>query len=389
MIRLLYISDFSESFALKLLKGIVQYSRQGEQWEICRMPPSFIKAKGFSYVADWAKSWGANAVIGAFEFEEDIEIFQQKGILVVAQDYKKLFKIAPNITGDYFEAGRMAANFFMERGYTHYGFFGFKDVYWSDERMNGFRSTLEKAGKAGSFHEYRSQNIERLWFYERNNLTEWLQSLPKPIAILACDDNQATNLIDACHVAGIRIPSDISIIGVDNDEIVCNINTPLLSSVSVDIEKGGYQTAALIEKLVKNPGAPMEDIVLKAVKVVERLSSATFATTDPEIQKALKFIHQNIQSKMNVKDIMGQVALSRRLLERRFKEVTGSTIYQYVSTLKVRKFAELLMESNEQVINIAINLGENDTKNLVRRFKAEYGMTPTEWRARYAAKAAD
>lgn len=386
MIRLLYISDFSESFALKLLKGIVQYSRQGEQWEICRMPPSYIKAKGFSYMARWAKSWGANAVIGAFEFEEDIKLFHEQGIIVLAQDYKKPFKITPNITGEYFESGRMAANYFMERGYVNYGFFGFKDVYWSDERMNGFYTTLKKAGKAGSFFSYRAQNIERLWFYEKSGLSDWLQSLPKPIAIMACDDNQATNLIDACNVAGIKIPSDISVIGVDNDELVCNINTPLLSSVSVDIEKGGFETAALIENLVRNPEAPYEDVILRTGKIVERLSSATYATTDKEIQKALKCIHEKIQSKMSVKDVMKEVAMSRRLLERRFKEVTGSTIYQYISTQKVRKFAEMLLDSNDQIINIAINLGENDTKNLVRKFKAEYGCTPTEWREKHGSE---
>lgn len=383
MIRLLYISDFSESFALKLLKGIVQYSRQGEQWEVCRMPPSYIKVKGYQYIADWAKDWGADAVIGQFDHEEDIETFKSNGILVMAQDYKKLFKNAPNIIGDYFEAGKMAANYFMERGYVNYGFFGFKDVYWSDERMNGFYTTLKKAGKADNFFSYRAQNIERLWFYEKGGLSDWLQMLPKPIAIMACDDNQATNLIDACNVAGIKIPSDISVIGVDNDELVCNINTPLLSSVSVDIEKGGFETAALIEKLVRNPEEPYENVTLKTGKIVERLSSGTYATTDKEIQKALKCIHERIQSKMSVKDVMKEVAMSRRLLERRFKEVTGSTIYQYISTQKVRKFAEMLLDSNDQIINIAINLGENDTKNLVRRFKAEYGCTPTEWRERH------
>lgn len=380
MLRLLFISDFTESFAFNLTKGIVRYSRQGEQWEICRMPPSYMKANGLPETVEWARRWGANAVIGQFNQDDRIDLFKENGIVVVAQDYKKKFTTIPNITGDYFEMGRMAASYFMERGFTNYAFFGFKDVCWSDERMTGFRSTLEQAGFGGSFFSYRMQNIETLWSYERNDLTKWLEMLPKPIAIMACDDNQATNLIHACNAIGIKIPSEVSVIGVDNDEIVCNLNTPSLSSICVNIEEGGYQTAALIDKLVHNPEARFEDIVLKPGRIVSRISTAAFATNDNEIQKAVKYIHQNLHNKITVSDVMGEVALSRRLLERRFKAVTGESIYQYISNLKVKRFAEMLQDTNEQIINIAITLGENDTKSIARKFKAEYGCTPSEWR---------
>ena len=112
------------------------------------------------------------------------------------------------------------------------------------------------------------------------------------------------------------------------------------------------------------------------------MSAAAFATDDLQIQKAVKFIHQNYQKKISVKDVMEEVALSRRLLERRFKSVTGQTLYQYISDQKIRHFAELLHETNDQVVNIALSLGETDTKSISRRFKQIYGCSPMEWRER-------
>ena len=130
-----------------------------------------------------------------------------------------------------------------------------------------------------------------------------------------------------------------------------------------------------------DPDTPPQDIVLRPVKIVGRISTAAFATDDVQIQKAVQFIHQNYQKKIGVKDVMGEVALSRRLLERRFKQVTGQTLYQYITDLKIRRFAEILLDQkDEQVTSIALSLGENDTKSISRRFKQIYGCSPHEWR---------
>ena len=203
---------------------------------------------------------------------------------------------------------------------------------------------------------------------------------------MACDDNQGNNLIEACHAAGVRIPDEVSVIGVDNDELLCSLGSTTLSSIFVDIEEGGYKAAELIERRVANPDAPLEDVVLKPVKIVGRISTAAFATDDAQIQKAVQYIHRNYQKKISVKDVIAEVALSRRLLERRFKAVTGQTLYQYISDLKIKRFAELLIDTDEQVVGIALSLGENDTKSISRRFKQIYGCSPNEYRERHQSK---
>ena len=380
MLRLLIISDFTEAFPSKLLKGIVQYSRRKEQWIICRMPPAYKKMIGIPGVVRWAKSWGADAVIGQFEETDDVGLFAVNGIVAVAQDFKQRFETIPNITADYVGTGRMGARFFLRRGFHHFAFFGFRNVCWSDERCDGFWQEVEAAGYGNTFYTYNLQDIDNLWFYEQDKLTDWLRAIPKPIGIMACDDNQGNNLVEACHAAGIKIPSEVSILGVDNDELLCNLGSTPLSSIQVNIEEGGYQTAALIEQRVLHPETPLEDVVLKPLKIIDRMSTAAFATQDDQIQKAIQFIHRNASKKISVEDVTDEVALSRRLLERRFKKVTDQTIYQYITDVKLKQFAQMLLDTDAQLIDIALSLGESDTKSISRRFKQLYGCSPIQWR---------
>ena len=140
------------------------------------------------------------------------------------------------------------------------------------------------------------------------------------------------------------------------------------------------QTAALLERLVTDPSAPAKDVVLQPVKIVNRMSTAAFATQDQQILRAILFIHRNVRKKISVADVTAEAALSRRLLERRFKDVTGKTLYEYITELKLKDFAEQLVETDEQVMTIALSMGENDTKSISRRFKQLYGCTPLQWR---------
>ena len=382
MIRLLFITDYSDSYANRLLKGIINYSKDKGQWSISRMPTHHKQAIGIEGILEVARKWEINVVIGTFEDDDDISMLRDNGIIVIAQDFKKMLNGVPNITGNYIGTGQMAARYFIDKGFSRFGFFGLKDVCWSDERYEGFRKEIKSQGLEEFLYKYNMQDIDRHWFYERSALSEWLKGLPKPIGIMACDDNQGNNLIQACISAGIKIPQEASILGVDNDELLCNLSIPTLSSIAVDIEGGGFQVAQLIEKLVESPDSVFEDIVLQPVKIVPRISTAAFATGDSEIQKAVKFIHQNCRRKISVDDVVEQVALSRRLLEIRFKEVTGESIYQYILLLRLKTFAEMLLETNEQVINIALSLGESDAKSISKKFKAVYGCSPNEYRLR-------
>ena len=383
--RLLFITDFTEQFAYRFLRGVLNYAKSTEQWVVCKMPPSYKRQLGMEGVVAWAKEWHADVVIGQFDPDDDVTLFRKNGIVALAQDYIAKFDTIPNITGDYAMTGAMAAEYFLSKGFSNFGYFGYNGVCWSDERCESFRSRIEKS-VGGSFYMYDRQNIDNMWYYDQSILTEWLLSLPKPIAIMACDDNQGNILLQACELCGLHVPFDVAILGVDNDEILCNMSNPSMSTVNVDIEGGGADAAAMIDLMVKDPSYKGEDIVLKPLVVVERLSSSLFATSDKEILAALRFIHANIDAKIQVTDVLKNVPLSRRLLEQRFKKMTGTTIYNYISLRRIERFAQLLISSNDSVSDIAARMDEPDTKSISRRFKEIKGCTPSEFRKQQLRK---
>ena len=345
------------------------------------MPPSYKRKLGLEGVVAWAKEWRADVVIAQFDPDDDVTLFRKNGIVAMAQDYIAKFDTIPNITGDYALTGTMAAEYFISKGFTNFGFFGYNGVCWSDERCEAFRSRIEKISLGGgNFYMYDGQNIDNMWYYDQSELTQWLKSLPKPIAIMACDDNQGNMLLQACELCGIHVPFDVAIIGVDNDEILCNMSNPSMSTINVDIERGGADAVAMAERMVKDPTYLGEDVVLHPLTVVERLSSSLFATNDKEVLMALRYIHANIETKISVSDILASVPVSRRLLENRFKKMTGMTIYKYISIQRMERFAQLLISNNDSITDIAARLDEYDTKSISRRFKDLKGCTPTEFR---------
>ena len=382
MTRLLFITDYSDSYGNRLLKGIIDYSKDKDQWSISRMPTYHKQSIGIDGILEVAREWEIDVIIGTFEDSDNIGMLRDNGIAVIAQDFKNRLHGIPNITGDYKGTGKMGAKHFIDKGFRHFGFFGLKNACWSDERYEGFSKEIKAHGLEASLYKYNMQDIDRHWFYERSALAAWLKGLPKPIGIMACDDNQGNNLIEACNSAGIKIPQEVSVLGVDNDELLCNLCIPTLSTIAIDIEGGGRKVAELIEKMMKYPEGEHEDVILQPTKIINRISTAAYATDDTEVQKAIMFIHQNRRRKISVDDVVEQVAVSRRLLEIRFKEATGETIYQYIMLLRLKTFAEMLIETNEQVINIALSIGESDAKSISKKFKAVYGCSPNEYRLR-------
>jgi len=381
------MTDFTEQFAYRLLRGILRYSREtGERWEVCRMPPSFKRENNLKQVVRFAEDWKADVVIGQFDPDDNLELFRKKGIIVLAQDYISLFPDVPNITADYRKTGEMAAERFVARGFREFAFFGNNGMCWSDGRRDGFRNYLEEAGYADNLYIYDQERVSNLWYYQQDLLHDWLKSLPKPVGIFACDDNQAVILVESCKAMGIRIPYDAAIIGVDNDEILCNMSNPPITSIDVDIERGGYEAAAMATQMMHDPSYAGNDIILQPLHIVTRESSNLITTKDLQVHNALTFIHSNLDHKIQVSDVLKHVAMSRRLLEQRFLKATGKTIYQYISEQRIDYFARLLLDTDEPIGNLAARMDDPDPKSLSRRFKELKGCTPSEYRKRNLRK---
>lgn len=384
MARILFLTDFSEAYARNLLLSIARYAHAvGQAWSLCRLPLSIRDKFGIEAVIDLAKKMRADAVIGQFYNTDNVELFARNGIITIAQDFKARFTTIPNITGPHFLAGKIGAEYFAKKGFRHFAFYGTRDVVWSDERMQGFRETVRAANPSFTFSALCKNTQNALWDYDTNQLVTWLQSLPKPVAIMACDDNHAYHITEACQQGEgggrLRIPDDIAVLGVDNDETICRLSSPNLSSLNQNIEQGGYDVAQLIDRILRDPATPREDVMVQPTHIVTRQSTDIYANNDQHIAEVLKYIHENISQKITVDELVELVPLSRRLLETRFKRSMGTSIYDYILQTRIEKVAQLLCEGMS-VSEAAIELGFSDIKNLSRMFRQQRGMTPSEYR---------
>jgi LacI family transcriptional regulator len=383
MARVIFLSDFSEEYSKRLLRGIVQYSKENQLFILCKIPLSYREQHKAEVILEWAKRWNADGIIAQFYDTDRVNIFKENGIVAIAQNFKTRFTEIPNITSAHRLAGKMGADYFLNKGFKNFAFYGLKDIVWSQERLEGFRNELRRIGWV---YEFQSENFMKNLNCESGSLIAWLKTLPKPVAMMACDDNQGHYLAEICKQYGVKIPEEISLLGVDNDEAICNLSDPPISSIDQAVEKGGYEAARLMDKLIANPGASYEDVIVSPTRIIARQSTDIFAGDDKYISTVLQYIHQHYGKILHISDLALLVPLSRRLLENRFKQVTGSPIYTYIMNLRMNKFVAELLETTNPIIEIATKSGFPDCKNIARQFKQAKGCTPTEYRMKYSLK---
>lgn len=351
---------------------------------MCKMPRSENEAGDLEKVADFAVRWKADAIIGQFNENDDLGIFRDKGIIVIAQDYHSRIPSVSNITSDYRAQGRDLAQFFIKRGAHNFAFYGLSGMVWSDERRDGFFSCISQ-----SLSSYTSSILERpctqdIWWYDSEKLLEWLISLPKPVAILACDDNMAFHIIETCNQYdeyGLRVPYDIMLMGVDNDELLCNLCSPALTSYKSMIENAGYEVAKQLDERMKLPLQERldacSDIIVMPGYIVPRRSTDAFLHQNQYIRTVCDYISNNYTEKIKVDDLVSLVPMSRRILEKLFASEMKSSIHQFIIKTRVDRMISLMAEGKSP--KEAAEIMNMDLKALSRCFKALKGMNPTDY----------
>lgn len=384
MAKLILISDFSEAASRRLVTGISQYVHEmHEAWNFSFLPIEAKEHIGLEAIVKQAKSVSADAVIGHFEPTDDLNLFRNNGIIVIAQDYKTRFSDIPNITSNYYESGRICADYFLKKGFESFAFYGPEDRVSAVERQQGFKDTVLAAKPDAKFSSLMTRSS--IWGYDSNELTGWIRSLPKPVAIMAGNDRWGYYVTEAVERLGhnnpknrFRIPEDIAVVGVDNDEPICKLSSPNLSSLDLEFEKAGYKVARFINEMILNPQCEPRNIYIESASFKTRQSSEILVNDDPHIETVLKYIHANINHKILVNDIVKQVPLSRRLLETRFREKMGVSICTYIKNIRIEKMTNML-RNGKTVSEATFALGFGDIKNISRIFKSVEGVPPSKY----------
>lgn len=377
MIKILLLIDYSSDYDRRLLRGLVRYSQEKGPWMFYRLPFYFIEMYGIEGVLQWTRKWKPDAIIGKLE-SNTIDFQKELNVPVVLLNYHWRSTRYSNLTGDYRNEGRIAAEYFREKLFTDFAFFGFRDVVWSEERMEGFEREVRRCG--GNFQSFMTTTVNDEM---RAELAQWLRQLPKPVALFCCDDERALFVSETCKMSNISIPSEISLLGVDNDELMCSISDPPISSIPLLVEEGGYAMAGLIERQILEADRQAFNLKVLPGEIIERASTSSYNIRDENVLKVVKYINENYMSELNTERLLQLVPLSRRNLETKFKAAMGVSVYQYILDWRCDRLANLLAGTDMDLAEAAHQTGFNGYSNISRIFKKHKGMTPSEYRKRY------
>jgi LacI family transcriptional regulator len=275
---------------------------------------------------------------------------------------------------------RTAIEHLADRGFNRLAYFG-DPASWSVKRAESITQIAQERKLDISFfpqpHSSRTRGHETLM----RALVDWLNQLEQPVGILAADDLLGRRVIDACAVAGIHIPEQIAVIGIDNDELICDLAHPSLTSVALNAERIGFESARILDELIRGVKPP-KWLEIDPMGVVARQSTELLAIEDADIAAALRFIRSHACDGVTVSEVVEQISVSRKTLEERFKRILGRTPQVEIRRIQLQRAKDLLVRSDLKLASIASKAGFSSVQYLHASFKKEVGLTPFEYRTR-------
>ena len=359
-----------------LLHGIARYSRVHGPWIFYTDASLYGKRDALS----WLKECGADGVI-APDAKENREIIGMGLPTIVYRVAEKRIPHLPAIVADNATIGKMAAEHLLDCGFSYFAYCGFESRPWSRQRKESFAGRIAEAGfKASVF--YTNSESGSWCSFERgqNRLIEWLKSLPKPVGLMAGNDVCGRHVIEACRIAGLQVPDQVAVVGVDNDELICDLTDPPMSSIALNTEKAGYEAAELLDRLIAGENTAVLDILVRATHITTRQSTDILAAEDRTVAEAIRFIRHHSKEAIQVSNVVDHVAVSRRNLEQRFRRVLGRSIYNEIKRARTQQIIRMLCETDLSVSEIALRLGHPSDKHIARYFKQQTGMSLKEYR---------
>jgi len=376
--KVLVLVETSREYGRSMIKGILDYCKFVPKWKIELPPPFYIKQDRLALYKKAFQQGYYDGIIGHIHKPSDYNFIMSSNTPAVLQS------IYTHIEGQIIDVdnagiGMKAADFFLQKGYMNFAFFGCNKLYFSAERAEAFSGQLQTE----SFFEYSTGIDIRLNEQKTEKIGTWLRELPKPIGILACNDEWAKLLSEVCARCEINVPEDISILGVDNDEIVCKTTWPYISSIALSTEKAGLAAASLLDKMMQAEYYNTELILISPMYIEERPSTDITVIKDEIVSRALQYIKTNIDKPIQVKDILDDVLVSRRTLQNRFNKVLGRSVLHQIRKMQIERVAKLLVQTDLSITQISDLCGFTSFTNFSRLFKIYKGGTPTHYRQAY------
>ena len=375
--------ETSNRYGRDLLYGVRDWMREGERWAI-----RFTEQGRGAPLPSWLKDWAGDGIIARVDSPRIAAALRRTRLPVVDVSAERFSSEFFRVSIDNAGVARLAAEHLEAKGFSDFAYCGDRRFLWSRQRGAEFKRCLaakgrrcvdffpEKAGggRPGSDAEIRA-------------IARWLKALPKPVGVFACYDGRAVQVLEACQLLGLHVPDQVAVLGVDNDELVCELANPPLSSVQPNARRSGYEAAAVLARLMrgdKKAMAPTHQV--QPVRVVERQSTDVVAVADAKIAAALKFIRQHACEGVDVGDVLRAVPMARTRLEEKFKALLGHSPHRQIVQQRIARAKHLLVESELAIRAVAEQAGFANASYLSVAFRRETGESPYAYRARQRTK---
>jgi LacI family transcriptional regulator len=357
MRRVAVIVNNVEGYARGVLRGVMPFAF-ARGWK-CR-----VLGVGLSEPSD--KTGPVDGVIMQIRSEKSVQPYHIARLPLVNVSSSMQMDNVPSVVCDDVAVGRLGAEYFLRRGFRTFGWYSPLDQRFAILRQNGFTARLAEAA------------IEPAVALDRIDLLRVIASLQKPAAIMCCNDVSALEVLEQCRIGGIKIPDEIAVLGVDNDDLIQSLASPPLSSIGTATEQIGFEAAVLLERLMDQGkraerGAP---VLIPPAGVITRRSTDLTAIADNEVAEALRFIREHAAGPMGVADVLKSVTVSRRQLERRFQASLGRSMLDEIRRCRLERARQLLLDTDLTLPQVATASGFSSASYMTVVFGEMTGETP-------------
>ncbi|MFO0941068.1 MAG: DNA-binding transcriptional regulator [Pirellulales bacterium] len=371
------IIETSSVYGRNVLSGIVRHMRMHDEWSV------FLEQRDlFKNPPAWLNNWQGDGIISRATTPQLLAAISKTGVPFIDLTDRYTESNVPSVRSDDAAIGAMGAEHLMERGFERFGFCGFKNEEWSQRREAAFKATIQAklSTTCASFNTPWQEASTRPWQVEQKLIEAWLISLAPPFAIMACNDIRGQHVIDACLRLGLDVPEQVSVLGVDNDELLCRLCSPPLSSVVSNAEGVGLKAAEMLSDLMAGKKLRSPFQAIPPVDVAIRQSTDAIAIEDRSIATALRYIREHACRGLTVEEVVQQTAVSRSSLERKLRKLLGRTPQEEIRHVQINRARELLATTDLSAERIAELCGFEHPEYLHVVFKRVTGLTPGRFR---------
>lgn len=373
--------ETASSYGRGLLRGIARYARLYGPWAF------FIEPGGQEEAPPPLREWGVDGIITLLRSRRQARRILSSRLPVVDLDFTLPDAAPCGVSNDEEGVARMAAEHLLARGLRRFAFCGWDSgdgprSYWESARRKAFSERVRRAGFAAADYPWPE---DRAWAREQRSLARWLESLPKPAGLMASNDQRARHVLEAARLAGLRVPEDLAVVGVDNDEVLCELSTPSISSVALNTDHIGFKGAAMLDRLMRGRSVPRRAVAVPPLGVIARRSTDVLAMADRDVVAAVRFMRDNLDKPLRVADVLRVANCCRKTLETRFAAELGRTPHEELQRLRLERVKALLVQTDWPLKRIASTAGFTYVENLHAAFRREAGTTPARFRALHRA----